>query len=152
MMLLAFDPGGHTGYCLMDVNTNTHEVDITDYGYFYRSDYIAELVGEADIVVSEHITAPGRKAFNMVGIEVMGVIKDCCQRSDKVLVWQQPSCMQAPLKWGIVDSKDFTSEHAKDAVCHAAYYLVCALGFRPVERVRLTYDPAAYVTKDLSRY
>lgn len=122
MIVSVFDPGGHTGFLHAEIfDDNTFK--LLEYGYFFESDRVDDLIKVSDLVVSERITLSGVKGFNPVGIEVMGAIKQYCRFYNVPLQWQSPSFMQAALRWGVVDPKEFKSEHPKDALCHFVMFL-----------------------------
>lgn len=127
MIVLAFDPGGSTGWCVID-----SEYTLIASGEIPDWHGVKDLFNthQPDVVVYETFQLYAWKAQSLswntfVPCEAIGVIKFIAEELQIPCVGQGP----AERKWFTDDRlKTFNmvppSKHAKDAIRHALYFLV----------------------------
>ena len=153
MKVVVFDPGGHTGFVTAFYDCSRQAFEVLSYGYFFESDYVGELISDTDVVVCERITIRANThGFNPVGVEVMGVVKDYCNRKGILLEWQYPGLMKPALLWKVVDPGEFSSEHPKDAVCHLAMWLMKKRIISIITGTKVSVKNARYSEVEQSRW
>lgn len=126
MKLIAFDPGGTTGWCVME-NTKRMPLQI---GELKNKDFysgIKKLITpELDLVVVEDfIIRPeyGTKWRKPDTPNKIGAIRLVCTELGIPEVLQQPSIKPVGYGWaGLVYVKGKKGTHIEDAIAHGTYY------------------------------
>jgi len=124
--LIAFDPGGTTGWCRFErMYGNTWRVNT--FGQFSTDQMkrIPELIVPGDMVVFERIHML-HLGFDPIGLEVIGAIKMWCQIEGNTYIGQSPGILSGAKVWPDLDEarKWFKGQqHALDAFYHGVTYL-----------------------------
>lgn len=141
MKILGIDPGGTTGYSLIELKDKT--IIPHEFGHI-KDKLLLELVPylvQADIIVYENFLLRPDKARSgafdwksNVTEQVIGSLKTLAALHGKTkIVVQEPA--QKPVGYGFANLKYVPGKkgtHWQDAHCHAVYYAVTQLGANPV--------------------
>ena len=125
--LIAFDPGGTTGWCRFQQIPGNKLWDVMEFGQFpvERLESVAELIQPQDIVVYEQIQVL-HLGFDPIGLQVIGAIKLWCALGGQKYKGQSPGILTGAKTWPDLKepSKWFTrQQHAKDAFYHGVTYI-----------------------------
>ncbi len=128
--LVAFDPGGTTGFSRFGDGKLTHRGQITAYNYL-AVEQVIDLHQPQVVVVEEYVLYPwARKQQTWSDFpesRMIGAIELMCLKRKIRLVMQTPAdaknwCTDAKLKsWGYFHA---TMQHANDSVRHGTYWLL----------------------------
>lgn len=125
-LLLAYDPGGKTGWAQFNVDKSARTALAVACGETPLWDVLDAQIPSPFVyhVVYENIVARNPD-FNPIGIQVIGVIRYLCQKHS-VAVSHQPNAMLRGIeRWGqeLYDFKPIRSPHALDALMHGIVFL-----------------------------
>ena len=139
--LIAFDPGGTTGWCRFQQVPGDKFWITMDFGQFpvERLESIAELIQPNDMVVYEQIQVL-HLGFDPIGLQVIGAIKLWCLLEGLTCKGQSPGILTGAKHWPELKdpSKWFTrQQHAKDAWYHGVTYI-------GLKNMNLTKSPACH--------
>lgn len=131
--IISFDPGGTTGYSVWDDSKGKWE--LLEAGTITEHKGAEQLIVKhrVSVVVCEKVFVKSA-SFNPIGLKVGGIIEYVCDMRKIKFVWQIPSAMTGPKRFLRKLLKQFSTEHERDAICHAVAYL-------GVERL-----PSEYIT------
>jgi hypothetical protein len=120
--LIAFDPGGTTGWCQFTQNCSTTMWQPTEFGQFpiEKIQRVYELIGLLDFVVFERIQVM-HMGFDPIGLEVIGAIKLTCKIQGNKFVGQSPGILSGAKLWPELEEarRWFPRQlHARDAFYH----------------------------------
>lgn len=126
MKLLAFDPGGTTGWCTF-VDGNPRE-----YGQIKFDELMSWLddITAPDIIVYENFQVYSHKAVHLIGskletVQAIGIIKSYAHKNKCKLIEQRPQIKKIAQMWtGVTPPKNHDQSHWIDAYNHGAYYLI----------------------------
>jgi len=125
--LIAFDPGGTTGWCRFQQVPGDHFWEVMQFGQFpvERLEAVAELIQVEDTVVYEQIQVL-HLGFDPIGLQVIGAIKLWCHLGGQKCKGQSPGNITGAKVWPdlIEARKWFTRQlHARDAFYHGVTYI-----------------------------
>jgi hypothetical protein len=135
--VLAFDPGGTTGYCLLKVIDN-ESAEVLAIGQFPEWSLVDVLINplEVDVVVYEKFQFVTTHV-NPIALEVTGAIKLQCKLQDVPIHYQTPSDRYFITKrYGNEFLKKYTSHHG-DAFMHACTYAYAKMGCKLTSLIRV---------------
>jgi hypothetical protein len=127
MRILTLDPGGSTGLCVFDTETNQIQFTVFDQDWHHKTlfEVLAEI--NADVTVYEAFDHR-EKAALLISVEYIGVIRLWSQINEKTIVSQRPTDVKGQwpnsvLKRVLKTKYKFLSAHEKDAVRHLMWYV-----------------------------
>ena len=123
--ILAIDPGGTTGYCLLyNIDLPDMTIEIGEFKNWSRLD---DLIRESDIVLCEQpfLTI----STDPIVFEVTGAVKERCEAKRAKLIMQQSNFPHYIWKRYAAELRHKQigtsfSQHKKDAFAHVLYYWV----------------------------
>lgn len=139
MLILGLDPGGTTGWALLELERK--KFSLQDWGHDKDTSMAGqeENIRKADLVIVEDFLVDPkharRGAFDrdrMIAPQVIGSIKTLCRVLDTPY-HLQPNSVK-PVGYGYINKKYVKGKqgmHKWDALAHAAYYAVTRLGAFP---------------------
>lgn len=121
--ILVLDPGVTTGYAIFTKGRKHHHWSLFEIGKLSDCFRFDDMFPRVDAIVYENVVSPGLH-FNDYPIRVIGVIQYLAEKYNIPTIKQQPSSMQAPLRWAAPWFRlQKISEHEKDAICHGMFFL-----------------------------
>ena len=127
MLLLGLDPGGQTGFALVQVEGNL--VTLLSIGQFSEREKLPNLVAGAHRVIFESFQIGPRSAAgtNLISLEVIGAIKSLCELNSIPWISQTPSQrrfiqIRHPEWTKPFEGKTHAVSHGGDALMHVLTY------------------------------
>lgn len=121
--IIAFDPGDNTGVATISL----HHQYLATYVYDYLLTFLKNSYPSSVYVAERFVTAPNPFAKNQIAGKVCGALDYHTRLQGKVVVYQSPADMKTMLP----DLKalrrggwSWSTDHERDALRHAIYYLV----------------------------
>jgi len=120
--LIAFDPGGTTGWCRFYQPNTSSLWQVVEWGEFSTEKILRvyELIQPGERVVFERIQVM-HMGFNPIGLEIIGAIKLACQLGGNTWIGQSPGNISGAKLWpGLNEGRKWFTrqQHAKDAFYH----------------------------------
>lgn len=128
--LLAIDPGLTCGYAIFDTDPDPDDPPYEAAQCMDHQVYWLLNAHEPDVVICERFSLRQAKPTDLTPVEVIGVVKDWCYRTETELVMQTAS--QAKHFWtnGRLKTQGIYLRgkgHANDAMRHLLYYILFTL-------------------------
>jgi hypothetical protein len=135
MRILAFDPGGTTGWCSAYIDEDG-VVDLVDYGQLTGDHHytLQKLLAnkKPDIIICERFEKRNNDFSLLISCEYIGIIKASHQKRDVILIMQGASAAKSfmsdakLLRLNARITPATNNGHANDARRHLMYFLATA--------------------------
>ena len=128
MLILALDPGEHSGWCLMDQAGNPHRMGTAKGAELYavlekEKDVIDTIVCESYRVFSHKLNAHAQS--DLKTSRMIGAVEHFSSTHKIKLVMQPPTIKKAGYGWlRITPPSKHSESHVYDAFAHGFYYCV----------------------------